>query len=199
MSRTAILLAAIALLGACSGDPTASPVASPVADAPSASQASASYSLASAERRSSVEKDLALLRHVTAPFQDFEVAKSAHWSEKITSCMASHEGGMGFHYGNVALIDGTVSVDKPELLLYEPLKNGHLKLVAVEYIIPYTAISRESTPPTLFGQQFKQNDTFQLWGLHAWVWKENPSGIFADWNPKVNCSQTTDIQASMAH
>ncbi len=24
--------------------------------------------------------------------------------------------------------------------------------------------------------------------MHAWVWKHNPSGMFADWNPNVSCS-----------
>jgi hypothetical protein len=38
-------------------------------------------------------------------------------------------------------------VDEPELLLYEPEKNGRLRLVAVEYIILYTLHSRASAPP----------------------------------------------------
>jgi len=135
---------------------------------------------------------------VTASFHDFETAARAGWSTKITSCMEGPDGGMGFHYGNVGLIDGSVSVDQPELLLYEPEQNGKLRLVAVEYIIPYAAHSRDAEPPVLFGQQFMQNDVFQLWGLHAWVWKENPSGMFAPWNPKVTCENTTDV-AAMAH
>jgi hypothetical protein len=89
-------------------------------------------------------------------------------------------------------------VEEPELLLYEPEQNGRLRLVAVEYIIPYTAHSRAAAPPVLFGQPFKQNDVFQLWGLHAWVWRENPSGIFADWNPRVTCENTTSV-SRMAH
>jgi len=105
---------------------------------------------------------------------------------------------MGFHYGNPNLIDESVRVDEPELLLYEPEKNGRLRLVAVEYIVPYTAHSRSAAPPVLFGQEFKQNDTFQLWGLHAWVWKHNPSGMFANWNPGVTCAHTSDVSA-MAH
>ena len=24
--------------------------------------------------------------------------------------------------------------------------------------------------------------------LHAWVWKPNPSGMFNNWNPDVDCS-----------
>jgi hypothetical protein len=30
-------------------------------------------------------------------------------------------GGMGFHHGNTGLIDGTVELLRPELLLYEPM------------------------------------------------------------------------------
>jgi len=70
--------------------------------------------------------------------------------------------------------------------------------VAVEYIIPYTFHSRDAEPPVLFGQKFAQVDAFQLWGLHAWVWKNNPSGIFAPWNPSVNCANAT-ATVSMSH
>jgi len=188
MRRTALLATAIALLAACSGDPTA------------ANSTAAQSSKVSADEASfgpAVNRDLATLRRVTAPFHNFATASNAGWSTKITACMTDPNGagGMGFHYGNTDLIDGTASVDEPELLLYEPDKNGRLTLVAVEYIIPYTAHGREEAPPVLFGQKFKQNDTFQLWGLHAWVWKHNPSGMFADWNPNVNCDNTTDIMA----
>ena len=105
---------------------------------------------------------------------------------------------MGFHYGNVGLINGSASVDKPQLLLYEPEQNGRLRLVAVEYIIPYTFVPRSAEPPVLFNQKFQQVDAFQLWGLHAWVWKANPSGIFASWNPTVNCAHTSQVMV-MSH
>lgn len=146
------------------------------------------------------QSDLATLRRVTAPFHDFDVAKNAGWGAKITGCMTdpAGAGGMGFHYGNTMLIDGTVRVDEPELLLYEPEQNGRLRLVAVEYIVPYAFHSRDAEPPVLFGQQFQRNDVFQLWGLHAWVWKNNPSGMFANWNPNVNCDNTLDRMA-MVH
>ena len=170
MRRTAQLFVGVALLAGCRSAPTAS-----------------------AESR-----DLDALRLVTTPFQSFDAAKNAGWSAKITACMSNAAaGGMGFHYGNTTLIDGTLKVEEPELLLYEPQANGSERLVAVEYIVPYTAHSRSDAPPVLFGQQFKQNDTFQLWGLHVWAWKGNPSGLYADWNPQVNCDHTTDV-ADMA-
>ncbi len=179
MTRTSSLLAAIALLGGCGGEHARTPTEATVQLQPQV--------LASSAPSASVSQDLATLRQVTASFHNFANAAAAGWSAQITPCMASPAGGMGFHYGNVALIDGTARVDQPELLLYEPESNGQLRLVAVEYIIPYTLRSRDATPPVLFGREFKQNDTFQLWALHAWVWKDNPSGIFADWNPLVTC------------
>jgi hypothetical protein len=190
MRRTVHLLAAVAMLGGCRDEqiPT---------------EATAHVQLPAAASRSfgaAVNKDLATLRQVTAPFHQFERARDAQWSAAITPCMTDPggAGGMGFHYGNLGLIDGSVSVDKPELLLYEPEQNGRLRLVAVEYIIPYSFHPRAAAAPRLFDQDFKQNDTFQLWGLHAWVWKENPSGMFANWNPKVTCEHTTAVSA-MAH
>ena len=189
MRRTVQLLAGIAILGGCNG-----------AQTPTESAARFNSPTANASFGPDVNKDLATLRQATAAFQQFDKATAAGWSAPITGCMtdANGAGGMGFHYGNTKLINGSVSVDKPQLLLYEPEKNGRLRLVAVEYIIPYSFHGRGEAPPVLFGQEFKQNDTFKLWGLHAWVWKENPSGMFASWNPKVTCENATDATA-MTH
>jgi hypothetical protein len=145
-------------------------------------------------------RDLETLRQVTAPFRTFSAATAAGWSAHITPCMAdSQAGGMGDHFGNTALIDGSLAVNEPELLLYEPQADGSKELVAVEYIVPYTAHGRSEAPPELFGQKFKQNDTFELWGLHVWAWKSNPSGLYADWNPRVNCSNAVDAPPSLHH
>jgi hypothetical protein len=190
MRRIALTLVGVALAIACREEQVTS---ASIRRAPTAAAASRLSN-------ESVEKDLATLRRVTASFHIFDKAKQAGWSEKITACMTDPggAGGMGFHYGNTGLIDGSVSVDQPELLLYEPEKNGRLRLVAVEYIVPFTAHPRTAEPPELFGQKFQPVDAFQLWGLHAWVWEHNPSGMFANWNPRVNCDNTTDIMA-MAH
>ena len=190
MRRTAQFLAGMVLLAGCGSEQVPTETTAQM-------QPRSGLSLASA----AVNRDLATLRRVTARFHNFKTAAAAGWAAQITPCMTdpAGAGGMGFHYGNPALIDGTARVEEPELLLYEPQQNGRLRLVAVEYIIPYTAHSRDAEPPELFdGQKFKQNDTFQLWGLHAWVWKDNPSGMFADWNPRVTCENTTSV-ARMSH
>lgn len=192
MKHVAHLLAGISMLTACESQPTTPELAG-------------TFDQRAATVRglgSDVNKELAALRNVTAAYHDFATASRAGWSTQITPCMTDPggAGGMGFHYGNTALIDGTASVEKPQLLLYEPEKNGELRLVAVEYIIPYSFHPRSAAPPVLFGQQFAQVDIFQLWGLHAWVWKENPSGIFAPWNPRVGCaSASAGAVMSMSH
>jgi hypothetical protein len=135
-----------------------------------------------------VAAQLAQLKAVTARFHRFDVAHGAGYSAALTGCMSdATQGGMGFHYGNPALINGSVDVTHPEVLLYEPQQNGRLQLVGVEYIIPFDMWTAPQ-PPVLFGQTFKRNETFGLWALHAWVWENNGSGTFADWNPRVTCA-----------
>jgi hypothetical protein len=159
MKQSAILLAASTILFGCSGESITRGTSPDL-------QIRTSSSFGSA-----VNQDLARLRQATAGFQTFQTASKAGWSTQITGCMTDPggAGGMGFHYGNTNFIDGTAQVDKPQLLLYEPEKNGKLRLVAVEYIIPYSFHPRSAAPPELFNQKFKQVDAFGLWGLHAWV------------------------------
>jgi hypothetical protein len=147
-----------------------------------------------------VNTELAALRRATASFHDPAAADRAGWSVPITPCMdGGAAGAMGFHVGNGGLInDGVAVVEKPEALLYEPGPNGTRRLVGVEYIIPYSFVPRDATPPVLFGRQFAQVDAFQVWGLHAWVWADNPSGTFAPYNPRVSCAYAS-TSSSMRH
>jgi hypothetical protein len=186
MRKTVKLVVGIALLAGCGSDPTPT-------------QATSDLQPQTASQAASVQQDLATLRQVTAQFHDFDTASHAGWSTPITGCMVdpAGAGGMGYHYGNTKLIDGSVRVDEPELLLYEPEQNGRLRLVAVEYIVPLTAWT-SSVPPRLFGRDFKVNQAFQIWGLHAWVWKDNPSGMFADWNPVITCANAATV-STMSH
>jgi hypothetical protein len=91
-----------------------------------------------------------------------------------------------------------VDPDNPEVLVYEPEANGTLRLVAVEFAVPYTAAPRDGAPPKLFGMDMRRNDTFQIWARHAWIWKNNPAGMFEDWNPTVNCA-AVEASARMSH
>ena len=136
-------------------------------------------------------RELAQLRARTAAFHDSSTAARAGWNKRLTECFSdSVLGGMGFHYGNPSLIDGTPDAMQPEILLFEPLKNGQVRFVAVEYAVPFGACTAPE-PPKLFGQYFHRNEDFGLWILHVWQFDDNPSGIFTDWNPRVSCANAT--------
>ncbi len=124
----------------------------------------------------------------TAAFQDVKSAEAAGYASSIDALGCFQDpakGGMGVHYINQSLMDDKVDVTKPEALVYEMDADGEITgLVAHEYIVPDAAWT-STTPPTLFGQSFHHHPTLPLWVLHAWLWKDNPSGDFQDYNPAV--------------
>jgi hypothetical protein len=157
----------------------------------------------------STASQIAQLRRLVAPFHDFQKASDAGWSAPITPCLVDADlpsqpgtGAMGLHWGNPAFIQdgGVVNLLQPELLLYEPEKNGKLRFVGVEYIVPFTDRPATGPAPTLLGHAFSQVPEFQVWGLHIWVGRHNQSGIFSPWNPKVSCDNApAGQQARAAH
>lgn len=122
------------------------------------------------------------VRKATARFHSLTQADKAGYVEFL-DCFDSAAGGMGQHYVNLGSLDATVDALAPESLVYE-IVDGRLRLVAVEYIVPGGFVN-PADPPELFGQHFHENESLGVWVLHAWVWKRNPSGVFADYNPTV--------------
>lgn len=100
------------------------------------------------------------------------------------------QGAMGFHWFNHDMIHDTeLDPRRPEGLVYAPMSNGKLRLAAVEWIVPKALWDEGNTePPELFGQELHVlNPALGWYILHAWVWMHNPSGMFSDWNPRVDC------------
>ncbi len=126
------------------------------------------------------------LRQATDAYRRLDAAIAAGYDASLTPCMESTAGGMGFHYGNLSLFDDQVEELEPEILVYEPLPSGGVRLVAVEYVVPFAAWTA-ADPPSLNGVSFHANDVFGLWVLHAWAWMVNPAGTLEDWNPRVSC------------
>jgi len=125
---------------------------------------------------------LGAVREATDAFHDTENANRAGYFPLLPCFDKPGVGGMGQHLVNTSLLDNVINATQPEALVYE-VNGDELKLVAVEYIVPFTAWG--STPPTLFGQSFHRNEALGLWALHAWIWRHNPLGMFADYNPRV--------------
>jgi hypothetical protein len=134
-----------------------------------------------------VIEELLKLRESLVQYQSFDRAMDAGFDTKLTECMEMRSlGAMGLHYGNALIIDEIPDPQAPEVLLYEPVKDGELQLVGVEFIVPFTAWT-EPDPPVLYGQVMRPNNVFGLWTLHVWLFEFNPRGLFADYNPRVRC------------
>lgn len=176
---TALIASAIAVAACSDRDTPTRPQAQPIHFHAGLSQAAAPTP--------DLGRKLADLRRSTVRYRDFAAAQADGYTVQVTGCMEDPaRGGMGYHYAKANLIDGQVLEGRPEVLLYEPRGNGRLRLVGVEFIIPFTAWTG-AQPPTLYGQTFARNETFQVWALHVWVWRENQNGVFADWNGAVSC------------
>jgi hypothetical protein len=143
--------------------------------------------------------DLAALRRAIGPYHNVERAKAVGWEVVIPDldgslCFQSGAGGMGFHYADPGLIaDGLVDAARPEALLSEPQKNGRLRLVAVEYLVPIARWTG-AQPPRLYGREFPEVPGFGVYGLHVWIGKENPEGLFEPYNPSVSCAYAAGIR-----
>jgi hypothetical protein len=148
-----------------------------------------------------LQDELAQVRRVTARFHRVEAAIAAGYElgwvngsgvRIITGCV-SHPtaGAMGYHYFKQALVaDNAVDPLKPEALVYESAPDGGLKLVAVEWVVrgPNTNPPGVPTAPSVLGMPMHiLVPAVGFWLKHAWIWKHNPAGMFADWNPEVTC------------
>lgn len=90
---------------------------------------------------------------------------------------------------------------KPAILIYEPQADGSLELVAVENLVfakawkeaghdappsfhgvPYDTMRDDPTTPIDEAHMFEPHHD-----RHVWLYRENPNGVFAQFNPRVSC------------
>ena len=133
-------------------------------------------------------------------------------------------GAMGLHYFRPDLlgiagepnprVSGTgthTDFLQPAVLLYEPQADGSLELVAVENLVfmsPWEAAGN-SAPPSFHGEAYNtmmddpntpidEAHMFEPhYDRHVWVFRENPAGIFAQYNPAVSCEHHGQAMATM--
>lgn len=124
-------------------------------------------------------------------------------------------GAMGIHYFRPDLlgisgppnprVSGTgthTDFRKPSILIYEPQADGSLKLVAVENLVfdkawqasgkgdfptfqgqPYNAMADDPTTAVDEAHLFEPHHD-----LHVWLYRDNPNGMFTQFNPRVSCA-----------
>ena len=138
------------------------------------------------------------IRKATKRFKDVRQARRAGYV-RSGECVSGPEGGMGVHYTHPGLAqDRRLNIRRPEILVYEP-RGERRRLVAVEY---YRAdadgrLDTDDDRPYLFDRGFDgpmeghEPGMPVHYDLHAWVWKRNPAGTFAMWNPRVECPKET--------
>jgi hypothetical protein len=127
------------------------------------------------------------LQRVTARYHNLSAAIDDEFV-LLHPCEArGDEGPVGTVYVNMArLMDGVIDPESPDALIYEPTRNGDLRLVGVEFAVPQ-ALWTGTELPQFLGASFQREDEFGVFALHAWVWRSNPEGLFAETNPRVSC------------
>lgn len=131
-------------------------------------------------------------------------------------------GAMGLHYvrpdllgitGEEPRVNGVgthTDFTQPSVLIYEPQADGSMRLVAIENLV-WAAAWREAGndgPPAFHGYDYyymHDNPDTEVdeahgfephYELHFWLYRENPSGMFMPWNPRVTCD---NYQVAAAH
>jgi hypothetical protein len=137
------------------------------------------------------------VRAATARFLDINIAIAEGWVAATPCVSGPDTGAMGVHFVLPARIgDGIVKADEPEALIYEPMPNGAMRLVGVEFIVlaaDWAQRNPKGNPPALDGNLMNLVGAPNRYGLpafyelHVWAWEHNPRGAFADWNTRVTC------------
>ena len=135
------------------------------------------------------------VREATRRFRNVANAEAAGYG-LFHGCVTGPGGAMGVHFVNGDLVgDGAIDAERPEALMYE-WRNGRFRLVGVEYVVIADAWNAaHPAPPVLDGQLFTFTGAPNRYGipafyaLHVWAWRDNPEGVFQDFNPAVSCAE----------
>jgi hypothetical protein len=128
-------------------------------------------------------------------------------------------GAMGIHYFRPDMlgitappnprVDGTgthTDFAKPAILIYEPQADGTLALIAVENLVFAKAwkAAGNNAPPSFHGVAYdtmiddpatpvdEAHNFEPHHDRHVWLYRENPNGVFAQFNPRVTCEHHTN-------
>jgi hypothetical protein len=136
-----------------------------------------------------------VVRDATERFKDVSAAEAEGYALMFGCVSGPDSGAMGLHYVNMSLVlDNVLDPAKPEIVIYEPLPNGRLKLIGADYLVFAAAWNAANqATPQLGGQLMHLIDSPNRYGLpdfytlHVWAWKDNPTGTFSNWHSTVSC------------
>jgi hypothetical protein len=141
-----------------------------------------------------------------------EPADICHTAEMMGS--PAEHGAMGIHFARMDLLGITGPPNprvtgtgthtdflQPAVLLYEPQEDGSLELVAIENLVFIEAwyAAGHTAPPSFEGVPYDRmvddpnteldeaHEFEPHYDRHVWLYRENPRGMFAQFNPSVTC------------
>lgn len=130
------------------------------------------------------------VREATQQYHSTAAAIAAGYAEDEHCVVHPELGAMGVHWINQDFVDPAFDPLRPEIVLYEPQHDGSKRLIGVEYVV----INNGQEHPSFAGHPFDVGGVPPLeaagvphWSLHVWVYEDNPSGLFAPFNPNVTC------------
>src|SRR5262249_13566421 len=117
------------------------------------------------------------VRIVNDRFTELSVAVAEGYAP--IPCASDVDGGAtGVRYVNDKLLDADViDIEHPQAVMYEPMADGTMMLIAVDYVT-------SKGPASLEGRSFNFIGAPNGYGLgpfyelHVWAWKSNPRGAF---------------------
>jgi hypothetical protein len=179
----------------------------------------------SAAAGESADPTLDAVRAATDRFRDVSVALAeGYLRDPMDACetadmmgLPAEMGAMGIHFfrpdllgitGVEPRVDGTgthTDFLSPAVLIYEPLSDGSLELVAVENLVFIRAWEEAGNegPPAFQGVAWDvmaDNPETAVdeahmftphYDRHVWLYRENPNGVYAQFNPAVSCAHHT--------
>jgi hypothetical protein len=137
------------------------------------------------------------VRGATARYVDINVAFKEGFVVATPCVSGPDTGAMGVHLVLPARINsGVLNPQQPQALIYEPMADGAMRLVGVEFIVlenVWAPNNPANSVPALEGNLLNYIAAPNRYGLpafyeiHVWAWEDNPKGSYADWNTHVTC------------
>lgn len=176
--RSLAIAAVAALVAACADAPLV-PARAPATTPPAAPQLTTF--------RGDHADVISTIQQATARYHNLEAALADDFVFLHGCENRPDEGPVGTVYVHLGrLLDGVIDPGLPDALIYESRENERPRLVGVELAVP-VALWTNPEPPAFLGAEFQREDEFGVFGLHVWVWRDNPEGLFAESNPRVSC------------
>jgi hypothetical protein len=137
------------------------------------------------------------VRGATSRYVDINVAFNEGFAVATPCVSGPDTGAMGVHLVlSSRIASGVLNPEQPQALIYEPMANGAMRLVGVEFIVlesVWAPNNPANSVPALEGNLLNYVAYPNRYGLpafyeiHVWAWEDNPKGSYADWNTHVTC------------